>query len=123
MRYFETDVDTFRLVLAAARAASQQIADATSSPSEIPDGGRYFAAEDARSGFAVVNGDEIVGVFSTERGRGSEIVTEAVAAGGTHLDCFDGYLPSLYGRHGFAEVRREANWTPGEPDVVYMALV
>lgn len=121
--YVETSVDLFRSALATARVMSARIADATSAPGEIGDGGRYFVATDARSGFAVSSDDELVGVFSLERGRGDEIVEKAIGAGAVALDCFDGYLPTLYGRHGFVEVRREANWTPGEPDVVFMALV
>lgn len=62
----------------------------------------------------------LIGVFSLVRGRGDALVAGAVAHGARHLDCFDGYLPTLYARHGFAESHRESNWTPGGPDVVYM---
>jgi hypothetical protein len=55
------------------------------------------------------------------RGRGDALVSDAIARGAKHLNCFDGYLPTLYARHGFVEVRREPNWTEGGPDIVYMA--
>ncbi len=80
---------------------------------------RAYLAPDARSGF-LISGDEIVGLFSTARGRGDDLVTDAVAAGGRRLDCFDGYLTRLYYRHGFVITRREPNWNPPGPDVVYM---
>lgn len=81
-----------------------------------------YLHSDKCSGFAVAADGELVGVFSTVRGRGSDILTAALGAGAARLDCFDGFLPNLYKRFGFVETAREANWTPGEPDVVYMAL-
>jgi hypothetical protein len=50
------------------------------------------------------------------------LVVDAIDAGARSLDCFDGYLPTLYARHGFAETHRVANWPPDGPDVVYMRL-
>lgn len=79
----------------------------------------YFLSSDGRSGF-FIHGSIIRGLFSLERGRGDLLVTEAIRAGGRHLECYDGYLTDLYGRHGFVETAREANWTPGKPDVVWM---
>jgi len=46
----------------------------------------------------------------------------AIDAGAKTLDCFDLYLPGWYSKFGFKEYKREANWTEGEPDVVYMRL-
>lgn len=80
---------------------------------------KTFLNQDKNSGYALRNG-ELVSVFSAIRNAGDEIVRSAVSNGATHLDCFDGYLPKLYTRHGFEETRREANWTPGGPDVVFM---
>lgn len=113
--------DTFGRVLADARRQSARIAEATSDPSEMSAAGSYFLTTDALSGFGVKFDDELVGVFSRVPGRGDMMVAAAVAIGARRLDCFDGYLVTLYRRHGFFEVRREANWTAGGPDVVYMA--
>ena len=73
-------------------------------------------------GFIVKATGELVGLWSHVPGNGNGLVTAAIAYGATSLDCFDGYLPTLYGRHGFVIVRREANWIAGGPDVVYMHL-
>jgi hypothetical protein len=43
--------------------------------------------------------------------------------GASKLDCFDGFLPEYYKQFGFLETERVANWTAGEPDVVFMSLV
>lgn len=83
---------------------------------------RTFLAPDKKSGFAIKSDGDIVSVFSTEKGRGDGIVPQAIKAGGKKLNAFDGYLPKFYARHGFREIRREKNWAPGQPDVVYMSL-
>jgi len=111
----------FGLVFDAAREASPRIAEATS-PFEVSTDAAHFLAEDGRSGFVIRTGGELTNVFSTVSGRGDELVAAAIAAGATHLDCFEGYLTALYGRHGFVETAREANWTPGGPAVVWMGL-
>lgn len=80
----------------------------------------YYLSEDFDSGYAIRANGELVHVFSRVPGRGDQLVESAVENGAYRLDCFDGYLPSLYARHGFVEYDREDNWTPGEPDVVYM---
>ena len=80
----------------------------------------FIAGCPAFMGFAVSENGELTSVFSAIQGKGDTIMREAIKQGAKHLDCFDGYLPTLYARHGFHEVRREANWTKGEPDVVYM---
>lgn len=54
-------------------------------------------------------------------GYGGRLVGDALHNGAEVLDCFDGFLPEFYARHGFVETSREPNWTPGAPDVVYMA--
>lgn len=77
---------------------------------------------DGQSGYAVREDGELVYVFSRCRGRGNRLVSRAVDRdGAVYLDCFDGHLVDLYGRHGFVIVDRVSNWTPGEPDVCYMA--
>jgi len=90
-------------------------------PDDIGDAACYLSA-DRLSGYAIRADGELVGVFSAVRGRGDDLVRDAIRNGATRLDCFDGYLPALYERHGFVETDREPNWTPGGPDVVYMTL-
>lgn len=97
------------------------IAESTSE-FEPSDGADYRLAVDGLSGFVVRSDGELTNVFSVERGRGDAIMADALAAGAVYLDCFDGYLPTFYARHGFVEAQRVANWTPGAPDVVYMSL-
>lgn len=91
-------------------------------PASLPADAQWYLSDDGASGFIVRADGEIVGLFSTARGRGDTLVSEAIAYGGTHLDCFEGYLSALYARHGFKVYRREANWTAGAPDVVFMQL-
>lgn len=80
----------------------------------------FIAGFPAYMGFAVRDNGELIGLFSAINGKGDLLLKEAIKRGARHLDCFDGYLPTFYARHGFIEVRREANWTEGEPDVIYM---
>lgn len=82
----------------------------------------YYLAADGRSGFAIRADGELVYVFSLVKGRGDKIVKAAKDRGAVYLDCFEGYLSDLYGRHGFHEVKRVPNWTPGGPAVIYAAL-
>lgn len=110
----------FRRAFNDARLYSATIAEYTSPWADLP--GESFLSSDGQSGFVIRPGGEVCLLFSLVRGRGDALVEAAVAAGGTHLDCFDGYLPGLYARHGFVEVAREANWPPGDPDVVFMRL-
>lgn len=81
---------------------------------------KCFLANDCQSGFVIRNGD-LQTVWSILKGRGDQIVTNAIRQGAITLDCFDGYLPTLYAKYGFKEIKREANWNEGGPDVVYMA--
>lgn len=82
---------------------------------------KVFLTEDSLSGFAISPEGDLQSVFSLAKGRGEFLVREAVKQGAETLDCFDGYLPSFYQKMGFVEIKREANWTEGGPDVVYMA--
>lgn len=119
------DERTFGVVFTLARGSSPQVAAATSPfdfDEPVTKERDYFVSLDGRSGYAVEYDGTLVFVFSLERGRGDVIVRHAVRHGATRLDCFDGYLPGLYARHGFVETGREPNWTPGEPDVVFMSL-
>lgn len=120
-RYYPTSADSFRETFDAARSASPLI-DAATSPFDAETPAIHYLAGDALSGFAVTETGELRFVFSLVKGRGDDLVTAALREGASHLDCFDGYLPTLYGRHGFTETARELNWTPGDPDVVYLRL-
>ena len=80
----------------------------------------YIAGYPAFMGYAISENGELTSVFSCIKGKGDTIMQDAIQNGAKHLDCFDGYLPSFYQRHGFKEVRRELNWTAGQPDIIYM---
>lgn len=125
MRYQVTTVETYCSVYCHARAASELVYRATSPWHELVGhhpGAAWYVAEDHLSGFGVAPDGTLLGVFSLVRGRGRELLEAAIWRGAESLWCFDGYLTELYGRHGFAEVSREPNWTRGQPDVVHMQL-
>ncbi|MFE9924290.1 hypothetical protein ACFYQA_22730 [Streptomyces sp. NPDC005774] len=106
-----------------ARSGSERIANATSAPEEMPRSANYYLTSDFQSGFGVEKDGTLIGLFSTVKGRGGDLVWAAVLhKGADRLDCFDGFLPAYYKQFGFIETERAANWTPGEPDVVFMAL-
>lgn len=86
---------------------------------KVPTGAECFVAYSGRSGY-ILDGGHLTCVWSTVRGRGDTLVSEAVARGAYRLDCFAGHLSKLYARHGFYEIARDSNWEPGGPDVVYM---
>lgn len=113
---------TFGILFEQAREISDTIRDATSTFEISGDDSTYRVSLDGMSGYVVRSDGELVYVFSRVPGRGAAMIERAIADGATYLDCFDGYLPTFYARHGFVETRREANWTPGEPDVVFMSL-
>jgi len=98
------------------------IRDNTTAWNEIKDdtASYYLSGNPAFMGFAVSLSGELTSVFSAIKGNGDKILSNAVILGANNLDCFDGYLVSFYERHGFKEVRREANWTAGAADVVFM---
>jgi hypothetical protein len=84
-------------------------------------GSKLFLTSDKASGLAVKPDLDISSVFSLEKGRGNQLVEKSLAEGGKKLDAFEGYLTNeLYPRHGFLEYNRSPNWTPGNPDVVFM---
>ena len=118
--YPAVDFDRFLVAMTRAREESSLVAEMTSEPTDV-ENTIYALAADERSGYAVRPDGELVLVWSLERGRGDVMVSGAVHDGATRLDCFDGYLPRLYSRHGFVETERVANWTPGQPDVVFMS--
>lgn len=95
-------------------------AAATSEFADIP-GTRYYV--NGYAGYGVRSDGELVFVHSWTRGQGDAIVTDAISRGARRLDCYDGHLTTLYGRHGFVVTAREPNWTPGGPDVVWMTYL
>ena len=94
-------------------------------------GARVFMSNDKQSGFAVKADGDLITVFSLAKGRGKQLVLEAVKAGATKLDCYDGHLAKLYGAAGF-EVKERLTWDDqykpknwdttrfDNPDVLYM---
>jgi hypothetical protein len=72
-----------------------------------------------------LNGDEIIGLIRTkggQKGAGKYALVEAIENGGRRLDALDGPLNDYYSDFGFEVVKREKNWTSGEPDVIFMEL-
>lgn len=122
MNIHQVSRDIFCAALSCAQTTSTRVAKATSKADEMPSMGRFYLSEDALSGFGITPDGEFVGLFSLKNGRGDRLVTIAMECGANRLDCFDGFLPEFYSRHGWVEVDRVSNWTPGEPDVVFMAL-
>lgn len=98
-----------------------QIKQATTPWNEIDLASNFFiAGYPAFMGYAVSENGELTSVFSCVKGKGDAIMQDAIQNGAKHLDCFDGYLPTLYKKYGFREVKRELNWTAGQPDIIYM---
>jgi hypothetical protein len=112
--------EAFTLAVKAAMSASERIDSFLSHDVDYSEH-RCFLTEDETAGFAISPDGDLQSVFNVGRpGRGSALVADALAHGALTLDCFDGFLPTFYGARGWVEVRREPNWTPGEPDVVFM---
>lgn len=83
---------------------------------------KTFLSGDKKSGFAIKPDGDLINVFSSDKGRGDAIMLDAINQKPKTLDAYDvkDKLPELYGKYGFNEIKREPNWTPGGPDVVYM---
>lgn len=115
------DYSEYAVALGDARDESERIKEATTPPLDMPRDALYLLSSDRRSGYGVSAEGELIGLFSLVPGRGRAMVDEAIRLDGAQLlDCFDGFLPSYYKQFGFIEYKREANWTEGGPDVVYM---
>lgn len=69
-------------------------------------------------GYIVLDGN-LIGLFANGV-SGSWLLGQAHKDGAASLDCFDGFLVDFYKRHGWTVDSRVANWTEGEPDVVFM---
>lgn len=115
------DAYVYLYAMADARNSSELIATNTIEVRDLPSTARYFLSVDGKSGYGIDSVGTLIGLFSLVKGRGRPMVVEAVERGARSLNCFDGYLPGLYGSAGFVEYAREPNWVPGEPDLVYMA--
>jgi len=115
--------DDFMKALAQAEKSNPRIAEFLTkyAPEEYKQM-QMFLHPDKMSGYALKPGGELVNVFSGVKGRGDELIKDAIKRGAQKLDAFEGYLTKdLYPKHGFKEIGRSPNWTPGGPDVVYMA--
>lgn len=116
-------IEFYRALLSAASARPEVRNSLAFYPLEDYAKMSVFLSEDGKSGYAVTEKAKLVNVFSSERGRGDELVESAKAQGARHLKAFDGYLPGFYAKHGFEEASREANWLDGGPEVVTMKLI
>lgn len=118
-----------------ARFTNRMVELNTSTPKEVVENGDigdvYFLADHISTnglitpncmGFCIRGTGELVALFSTKKGFGDYLVRTAIRKGARHLNCFDGYLVKFYKRNGFVVMKREPNWTKGEPDVVYMVV-
>lgn len=86
-------------------AAGKQVTRAT--PTELQrDFHTMLVLADGRSGAAVRHSGEISAVYSDGSSRGAARALLPIAAerGGTHLECFDTFLPKIYARSGFVKV-------------------
>src|SRR5699024_2808146 len=86
-------------------AAGKQVTKAT--PTELQrDFHTMLVLADGRAGAAVRHNGEIAAVYSSSNNRGVTQALLPVAAerGGTHLECFDTFLPKIYARSGFVKV-------------------
>jgi hypothetical protein len=80
-----------------------------------------YEGADQVGGYVVLEG-ELLGFHNIRRGVGEWMLRQAIKDGANRLDCFAGHAESLYHKWGFREVLREANRTPGGPDVVFMRM-
>ena len=98
-----------------------------------PEGYDHFSCwlqSDNNAGYAVsrlpitnAGHRELINVFSTVSGvkNGERLMDHAISTyGQLSLDCYDGVLVDFYSSCGFYEFDRVANWTAGQPDIVFM---
>ena len=120
MKYLQLPYSYFKNFYAKARYESQRIAEATSPADELDAATTYYISNNGRSGYGIQPDGTLIAVFSLDKGQGRELVRSATGNGAYKLDCFDGYLVGFYEAQGFRILERCANWTQGEPDVVFM---
>ena len=124
MNLHRVGLGNYQDALTKARESSAVVALSTSAPEEFNGRGRYWLTDEGTAGFGIDGHGDLISLFnnSLTRGLGRELVDAAVKSGARTLNCFDGFLPDYYRSLGWVEVRRESNWSPGGPDVVYMTL-
>lgn len=120
--FYEVPNYLFKMVLDTQQALSTKIRKATTPAAELKLTGKAYLCRTGDTGFAIQADGELVAVYSRVAGQGANIMQAAISLGANRLDCFDGYLVEFYSKHGFIETDRAANWTAGEPDVVFMKL-
>jgi hypothetical protein len=82
---------------------------------------KLVLSKDHQSGYAIFHDGEFGNLFSRVKGRGDTMVHHAVTNNpGAHGNAYEGVITDLYKKHGAKEVRREKNWTVGQPDVVHV---
>lgn len=96
---------------------------------------RTFMDEKGTTGFAIAEDGDIEAVFANKakgapKGATQSTIPQAIANGGTKLDCYGTKLVDLYTQYGFVPVARVAfnseyaneGWTPdkGAPDIYFM---
>jgi hypothetical protein len=99
----------------------QEFLSHTSAEDLVKNNAKIYLSEDEQNGFIISKYGDLQNVFSRNH-KGKESIKLALENGAETLDCFDGFLPKYYEQFGFKEYKREKNWVPGEPDVVYMRL-
>lgn len=92
---------------------------------------KVFLSQDEMAGVAVWPDRNICAVFRDERSKlpraSGELILTALSTGGNKLDCYDGFLSSLYAQFGFIPVARvkfnkdraPEGWKFGEPDIIF----
>jgi hypothetical protein len=68
---------------------------------------RLFSAENGKSGFAIKSNGDIVSVFSDEKKQFKRCNAISYPKWWKKLDYFDTFLPKIYKKFGFVEVKRE----------------
>lgn len=140
--HWDTDVNAekFHQAITAAKANNAYGAFVHAYSQEEYQGMKLYLLNDGAkkgvAGVAVKPDGDIVSVFKhpdcTIKGVVPKyLMQKALDNGGTKLDCFDGFLPNLYGKLGFVETGRakfDPEYAPedwnyerdGTPDIVFM---
>ena len=140
--YVETQASTdnaaFSAALDEARAADANHGWAVTpkSAEELSAAGtRAFVTAEGTAGYAIAKDGDIEAVFANKakgapKGVSRSTIPQAIANGGTKLDCYGTGLVRLYSKHGFVPVARvifnpeyaNPGWDPskGSPDIYFM---
>ena len=126
----------FSAALDAARASDARNGWAvTPKTAQELDGTRTFMDANGTTGFAIAPDGDIEAVFANKaagapKGVTKSTIPQAIANGGTKLDCYGEGLVDLYRRYGFVPVARtefnaeyaNPGWTPenGSPDIYFL---